>query len=92
MFIYLLLVFRLASEDKAFGLASEKLFPRQFPRMAAFAGRFALKRESLVGGGNTSSGCFDHPTIASPQFQTTVDGMGEEMVRSDCGDLNDATD
>ena len=31
-------------------------------------------------------------SLALPQFQTTADGMGEEMVSSDCGDLIRETD
>ena len=82
-----------ASEDNSFAQAPEMLLARQCPLRPDFAGRFALTLEKacleakpLVAVPTLSL------TIAPPQFQTTADGMGEEMIRSDCEDLIGETD
>ena len=68
-------------------------FTAAMSAMAVFAWRFALTLEKAWLEAKPPVAVPTLPlTIAPPQFQTTVDGMGEEMVSSDCGDLIRETD
>ena len=68
-------------------------FTAAMSAMAVFAWRFALTLEKACLEAKPPVAVPTLPLkIAPPQFQTTADGMGEEMISSDCEDLIGETD